>query len=287
MNITSPKDISALLKENNLSPLKKFGQNFLCDENIINKIPDATGVGERSNVLEIGTGLGALTSALAKRTKRVVSVEIDKGLLALHNQTLAGFNNLQIIDGDILKLNIKEVGEQYFAGESFFVCGNLPYYITSKILMHVLEADAPVLGMTAMVQKEVASRLSAQPKDSDYGALTASCNYYDIPKLLFLVSHNCFYPAPDVESAIIQFDLTKQTLPVERQLYSKVVRCAFSMRRKTIINNLKQIATVEDINTALTACNILPTLRAQDISPEQFCLLTQKFVDLNVLKQVI
>ena len=176
MKVTSPREISQLLKENNLSPLKKFGQNFLCDENIVQKIADSIGLTDKDYVLEIGTGLGALTQALAARAKKVVSVEIDKGLLALHAQTLAGFDNVTVLEGDILKCDLSQICREQFEGKPFHVCGNLPYYITSKILMQVLESDAPALSITAMVQKEVAERLSARPGDTDYGALTASCN---------------------------------------------------------------------------------------------------------------
>lgn len=273
MKVTSPREISQLLKENNLSPLKKFGQNFLCDENIVQKIADSIGLTDKDYVLEIGTGLGALTQALAARAKKVVSVEIDKGLLALHAQTLAGFDNVTVLEGDILKCDLSQICREQFEGKPFHVCGNLPYYITSKILMQVLESNAPALSITAMVQKEVAERLSARPGDTDYGALTASCNYYTQPALLFTVSRNCFYPAPDVDSAILRLDLTHPCFDLPREQYVAVVRAAFAMRRKTIFNNLKEFCGNQKAVLALDSCKIDPKTRAQDLSPEDFCCL--------------
>ncbi len=275
MNLTSPREISRLLSANNLSPLKKFGQNFLCDENIVRKIADSIGLTTESYVLEIGTGLGALTCALAQRAKKVVTVEIDQGLLKLHAQTLAGYDNIVVIDGDILKCDLSEICRDQFDGNPFSVCGNLPYYITSKILMQVLESGAPVLSVTAMVQKEVAQRLCAQPGDTDYGALTASCHYYTTPELLFTVSRNCFYPAPDVDSAILQMNLACPVCAVPREQYTAVVRAAFAMRRKTIYNNLKGLCPDGDAACVLDSCGIDPKTRAQDLTPRDFCELSK------------
>lgn len=269
MNITSPREITQLLAQSGLSPLKKFGQNFLCDENVVQKIADGAGLCPQDLVLEIGTGLGALTRALSTRTKKVVSVEIDRGLLALHAKTLEGAENVTVLEGDILKLDLNRLCKEQFGGAPFHVCGNLPYYITSKILMHILESGAPVCSVTAMVQKEVAQRLAAQPGDTDYGALTASCLYFGKPQMLFTVSKNCFYPAPEVDSAIIRMELSPIS-DVPRADYAAVVRAAFSMRRKTIFNNLKSLA-IGRAKSILESCKIDPNARAQELSPAQFC----------------
>ncbi len=276
-NITSPRDIGQLLKENGLSPLKKFGQNFLCDENIVQKIADSVALTENDYVLEIGTGLGALTRALAPRAKKVVSVEIDTGLLALHGQTLGDLHNITVIEADILQCDINEICRTYFEGRPFHVCGNLPYYITSKILMTLLEGSAPILSITAMVQKEVAQRLCAQPGDTDYSSLTASCLYYGKPDILFDVSRNCFYPAPDVDSAIIHFSLGEPICDAPRKDYTKIIRAAFSMRRKTLFNNLKSLCDANTVIAILNDCNIDPQTRAQCLSPSQFCSLAKAF----------
>ncbi len=275
MNLTSPKDITAFLKENGLSPLKKFGQNFLADQNITDKIAGGVSLPPSGCVLEIGTGLGALTAALSARAKRVLSVEIDKGLLAAYQTTLAPYKNVTVVEGDILKTDIRELCDTYFGGQPFAICGNLPYYITSKILLHVLESGAPVTSLTVMLQKEVAQRLCANEGDTDYGALTASCRYYADPQILFTVSKHCFYPAPDVDSAIVALNLSRAPLPAKREDYVKTVRTAFSMRRKTLLNNLKQVADEADAKNVLETYGIPLSIRAQDVSPSQFSLLAQ------------
>ncbi|MDL2236265.1 16S rRNA (adenine(1518)-N(6)/adenine(1519)-N(6))-dimethyltransferase RsmA [Christensenellaceae bacterium OttesenSCG-928-K19] len=274
MNLTSPKEVREFLRENGLSPLKKFGQNFLVDGNIITKIAGSVPLVD-GNVLEIGTGLGALTEALAKRAERVVSVEVDKGLIKAHGQTLAGHENITVLESDILKTDLKKMRAEYFDGQPFDVCGNLPYYITSKILLHVLESGAGVTSLTAMVQKEVAARLAANAGDADYGALTASCRYYADAEVLFTVSKNCFYPAPDVDSAILFMDLTRGAFDVDRQSYVKTVRTAFAMRRKTLLNNLRQVAPPARVEQALAMLSIEPAARAQDLSPRQFAELAK------------
>ncbi|MEA4853670.1 MAG: 16S rRNA (adenine(1518)-N(6)/adenine(1519)-N(6))-dimethyltransferase RsmA [Christensenella sp.] len=275
MNITSPREITQMLTENHLSPLKKFGQNFLCDENVVKKIADHTDITAEDYVLEIGTGLGALTRELAQRAKKVVSIEIDKGLLKLHEKTLAGLKNVTVLAGDILEQDLNQICQDHFDGQPFCVCGNLPYYITSKIIMGILESGAPVENITVMVQKEVAQRLEAQPGDSDYGAFTAACRYYAYPKMLFTVSRNCFFPAPEVDSAIVQMKgCIDPVCDVPKVQYSAVVRAAFSMRRKTIYNNLKQLAGV-DAKAVLESCKIHPSTRAQELSEQQFCQIAK------------
>ena len=169
----SPKVISELLKKYQLAPLKKLGQNFLRDENIVSKIAEAA-VQPGENALEIGPGLGVLTQALARRAKKVVAVEIDKGMVQVLSQTLEGLENTHVLWQDFLKADLQQIAQEHFGGEPFAVVGNLPYYITSKCLLAVLEAQAPVLRFTAMVQKEVAERLMAGPGDANYGAITAS-----------------------------------------------------------------------------------------------------------------
>ena len=175
ISLYSPKTVTEILGRHELAPLKKLGQNFLIDENSVNKIAEAASDG--GNVLEIGPGMGALTRALAKCSKKVVAVEIDAWMIRVQQETLADLDNVTVIHGDVLKTDIKAVGEEYFGGEPFCVAGNLPYYITAKCILQVLDSGAPVKRFTAMVQKEVADRLASAPGDSDYGALTASVAY--------------------------------------------------------------------------------------------------------------
>lgn len=269
--LTSPKEVAAYLKENGMSPLKKFGQNFLCDENILRKIAEAA-CPEGACVLEIGMGLGALTHVLATRASQLVTVEIDRGLIRAQKQDIGLPGNAVLVEGDILETDLELISRDYFGSGPFYVCGNLPYYITGRILMMLLEAPLPIQAVTAMVQKEVAERLSARPGDTDYGALTALAGYYAAPETLFTVPPQCFYPAPDVESAVIRIDLSKPPLDVSFSDYRRVVNAAFAMRRKTILNNLRRSFGPAAAGM-LETCAIPPASRAQELSPEQFACL--------------
>lgn len=272
MRVTSPKIIKELLEENGLNPLKKFGQNFLTDQNIVGKIADAAAP-ENSYVVEIGLGLGALTDALTSRCAKVVTVEIDKGLAALAKKTQVEHKNLIIVEDDILKTDINSLADKYFGGNPFYVCGNLPYYITAPIIMKVLEEAQRAVSLTAMVQKEVAVRLSAKPKESDYGIITAVVDYFGGAEILFGVSKNCFYPAPKVDSAVIKINIDKNEA-VPFNYYAKVVKAAFAMRRKTVLNNLKTLFG-ENTRSVLEDCGINPKLRAQDLAPEEYVKLAE------------
>ncbi|MBQ9941886.1 MAG: 16S rRNA (adenine(1518)-N(6)/adenine(1519)-N(6))-dimethyltransferase RsmA [Christensenellaceae bacterium] len=271
----SPRVIAGLLEKYQLAPLKKLGQNFLKDEHVVKKIAMAA-VGEEGNVLEIGPGLGVLTHELACRAKKVVAVEIDAGMVRVLKETMAEHENVTVIHRDVLKADLKAIAEEYFGGESFSVAGNLPYYITSKCLLHVLESGAKIDSFTAMVQREVADRLSAGPGQRDYGALSASVAYYGKVEKLFSVSSGCFFPAPDVDSAIIQF-LPGKTFPVDRKAYVRAVRGLFEQRRKTVLNNFKREynTSTEDAMTALQAAGISPLDRAEALSPEDFARLAE------------
>lgn len=272
--LTSPKEVAAYLKEHGMSPLKKFGQNFLCDENILRKIADAA-CPEGARVLEIGMGLGALTHVLAARASRLVTVEIDHGLIRAQKEDIGLPENTVLVEGDILEIDLEAICRDQFGGRSFYVCGNLPYYITGRIILRLLEAPLPIVALTAMVQKEVAERLAAVPGDSDYGALTALTNYYGSPKTLFTVAAGCFYPAPDVESAIIRIDLSESPLSVPFSDYRTVVNAAFAMRRKTISNNLRRAFGPQG-GSMTAACSIAPGARAQELGPDQFACLAEK-----------
>ncbi len=271
----SPKVISELLKKYQLAPLKKLGQNFLRDENIVNKIAQAA-VQPGENALEIGPGLGVLTQALARRAKKVVAVEIDKGMVQVLSQTLDGLENTQVLWQDFLKADLQEIAWEHFGSEPFAVVGNLPYYITSKCLLAVLEAQAPVLRFTAMVQKEVAERLMAGPGDANYGAITASVAYYGRVRQMFQVSRSCFLPAPDVDSAVIGIEPRAQ-FDVPREDYTRIVRGLFAQRRKTLQNNMKNSLQMknEQIQLALEEAQIPANSRAENLSPEDFAKLAK------------
>ena len=283
MNTASGKQTALLLEKYGLAPLKKFGQNFLTDQNITEKIADSMRLSKEDCVFEVGPGLGALTLALASRAKKVICVEIDRGLVAALEEILADTPNVTVICGDILKTDIRQIAKEHFNG-SFSACGNLPYYITAASLIKLIESGAR--DVTVMVQKEVADRLSSPPGSKSYGVLTASVRYYAQPRTLFPVSKNCFYPSPDVDSAIVRMEVEGQHFPVPRDLYMKTVRAAFAARRKTVYNNLsaafgKKTAGSDPAGEALAACGIAPSARAEDLSPEEFLCLSGFFLHKN------
>ncbi len=286
MNTASKKTLTQILNKYDLAPLKKFGQNFLCDSNIVEKIADSMHLTGNESVLEVGPGLGALTQAIARRAKRVVAVEIDKGLICALKEILADTPNVTVLEGDILKTDIKKIAQEMLGG-SFHACGNLPYYITAPCILKLIESGAQSL--TVMVQKEVAQRLSASPGSKNYGSLTASVAYYAQPQTLFAVASGCFYPAPDVESAIVQINMGTPPFPVSRLSYTRMVRASFAMRRKTIYNNLLAeflsagaINPKQSATDALASCGIGPALRAEDLSPQDFLHLAE-WLDDNPL----
>ncbi len=276
-SIYSQRAVTAILDRYSVAPLKKLGQNFLIDENIVEKIADAAVLSDC--VLEIGPGMGALTRKLAVRAKNVVAVEIDSGMVSVLKETLGDIQNVEIVNADILKTDIRDISERYFSGKPFSVAGNLPYYITAKCILHVLDSCAPVAGFTAMVQREVADRLAAQPGNGDYGALTVSVRYYGAFKKLFGVSASCFYPKPDVESAVVRI-MPKNMFDVSREQYSRTVRMLFAMRRKTLLNNLKTGIAVssEKATGLLEAAGLDPSARAETLQPKDFARLAEVII---------
>jgi len=283
VNTASGKTVAQLLSKYHLAPLKKYGQNFLIDPNIVDKIADVLHLSAEDCVLEVGPGLGALTLALARRAKKVVCVEIDRGFIAALDEILKDAPNVTVVCGDILKTDIDAIAKEHFNG-SFSACGNLPYYISSQSILKLIESGAR--DVTVMVQKEVADRLSARPGCKDYGSLTASVGYYSQPKTLFTVGRNCFYPSPDVDSAIVRMDVSPGPNSAPRDRYTKIVRASFAARRKTIYNNLsaafgKKSAGVDRVMDALSASGINPSSRAETLSPDDYLLLTENFFKEN------
>lgn len=276
MNLASPKEISRILGEFQLAPLKKFGQNFLCDQNIVDKIANES-VQPQGYVLEIGPGLGVLTQALSKIANKVVSIEIDPGMVEALAHTVGDLPNVKIIHQDFLKLDLEEIYQEEFDGQPFFICGNLPYYITSKCLLKVVESRVPYLSFTAMMQREVAARLQAQAGERDYSAISASIGFFASVNTLFDVSKNCFVPRPDVDSAVVKITPYEGNMrPVDREAYVKVVRGMFAMRRKTIYNNLvKTLGVPKDMATkVLESTGLDASQRAEMLSVDDFIALT-------------
>ena len=274
--IASPQVTQHILNRFKLRADKKLGQNFLIDENVVHQIVAAAELSEADTVLEVGPGIGTLTQGLAESKARVVAVELDTRLLPVLATTLNGYDNVRVVHGDILKVNImEEVG-----APSFKVCANLPYYITTPIIFALLEKRLPMERLVAMVQKEVAERMAAQPGGKEYGALSVAIQYYTEPEIAFLVPPTSFIPAPAVESAVIVCK-RREKPPVEvcdEGLFFRVVKAAFSLRRKMLSNSLKNMGIKsEQVAKWLELAGVDGKRRAETLSLEDFAKLTNSF----------
>lgn len=230
----------SVLNKYNFSFSKSLGQNFLIDQNILNKIVSGSGINENTNVLEVGPGAGTLTRELCLKAKKVTAVEIDKALIPILNDVMSDFDNFNLINSDILELNINELIKDEFGNESFTVVANLPYYITTPIIMNFLESELPVNSMTLMIQKEVAARILAEPGTKDYGALSVAVQFYAKPGVICSASPHCFTPQPKVTSTVVNlklYDKPKYDVKNKEQFF-KIVKSIFSQRRKTLVNSL-------------------------------------------------
>ena len=236
----NPQNTIEILQKYNFSFQKKFGQNFLIDTHVLDKIIRAADITKADMVLEIGPGIGTMTQYLAEAAGKVVAVEIDKNLIPILSDTLADYNNVTVINGDVLKLDIKELAEKENGGRPIKVVANLPYYITTPIIMGLFENDVPVESITVMVQKEVADRMQTGPGNKDYGALSLAVQYYAEPYIVANVPPNCFMPRPKVGSAVIR--LTRHKIPPvevkDEKLMFDIIRASFNQRRKTLANGL-------------------------------------------------
>ena len=274
--IASPQVTQHILNRFKLRADKKLGQNFLIDENVVHQIVAAAELSEADTVLEVGPGIGTLTQGLAESKARVVAVELDTRLLPVLATTLNGYDNVRVVHGDILKVNImEEVG-----APSFKVCANLPYYITTPIIFALLEKRLPMERLVAMVQKEVAERMAAQPGGKEYGALSVAIQYYTEPKIAFIVPPTSFIPAPAVDSAVIVCK-RREKPPVEvcdEGLFFRVVKAAFSLRRKMLSNALKNMGIKsERVAKWLELAGVDGKRRAETLSLEDFAKLTNSF----------
>ena len=274
--IASPQVTQHILNRFKLRADKKLGQNFLIDENVVHQIVAAAELSEADTVLEVGPGIGTLTQGLAESKARVVAVELDTRLLPVLATTLNGYDNVRVVHGDILKVNImEEVG-----APSFKVCANLPYYITTPIIFALLEKRLPMERLVAMVQKEVAERMVAQPGGKEYGALSVAIQYYTEPKIAFIVPPTSFIPAPAVDSAVIVCK-RREKPPVEvcdEGLFFRVVKAAFSLRRKMLSNSLKNMGIKsEQVAKWLELAGVDGKRRAETLCMAGFAPLTNSF----------
>ncbi len=257
---------------------KKLGQNFLINPTVCPRIAREGIPDEQYNVLEIGPGIGTLTQQLAQRAHHVTAIEIDKRLIPILTETVGEFSNLHICQGDILKINISEFFQKEFGDSPVAVCANLPYYITTPILMRLLESDANITCITVMVQREVAQKITATIGTRAAGAITVAVQYYGTAKILFPVNRNSFYPAPNVDSAVIQIQPQKQyrTIINNKDLFFKIVHGGFNQRRKTLINALAGTCGFSKtiVYNALNNLNISPQARIENLTMEQLIALS-------------
>lgn len=281
----NPKNTIEVIQKYEFAFQKKFGQNFLIDTHVLDKIIRAAGVTKEDMVLEIGPGIGTMTQCLAEAAGRVVAVEIDSNLIPILKDTLKDYDNITVINEDILKVDIKKLAEEYNGGRPIKVVANLPYYITTPIIMGLFESEVPIDNITVMVQKEVADRMQTGPGSKDYGALSLAVQYYAEPYIVANVPPNCFIPRPNVGSAVIR--LTRhQKPPVEVKdsgLMFRLIRASFNQRRKTLQNGLNNSSELhyskEQIARAIESLGVSATVRGEALTLEQFARLANYFTE--------
>lgn len=274
MALTDRAYLKDLLERHGFTFSKAMGQNFLVNPSVCPRMAEMGGAKEGAGVLEIGPGVGVLTAELARRADKVVCVELDKRLPPILAETLAEFDNVEIILGDVMEVDLEAVIRERFDGKPVSVCANLPYYITTPILMRLLEARLPIESITVMVQKEAAIRLCSAPGEKECGAISAAIAYFSEAKQLFSVSAGSFMPAPKVDSAVIRLDVNKAppVSPMNERFMFEVVRGTFSQRRKTVVNSLSSYLKRDkaEINSALESCGLEPNIRAERLTLKNF-----------------
>ena len=282
----NPKNTIEVIQKYGFAFQKKFGQNFLIDPHVLEKIIASAGVTKDDMVLEIGPGIGTMTQYLAESAGRVVAVEIDNNLIPILQETLKDYDNVTVIHNDILKVDIAELAEKYNGGRPIKVVANLPYYITTPIIMGLFESHVPIDNITVMVQKEVADRMQEGPGSKNYGALSLAVQYYAEPYIVANVPPNCFIPRPSVGSAVIRLTRHKDA-PVQtkdEQMMFRLIRASFNQRRKTLQNGLNNASdlhfTKEQIASAIESMGLPPAVRGETLTLEQFAKLTDLLVEL-------
>lgn len=278
----NPQNTIEVLQKYRFNFQKKFGQNFLIDTHVLDKIIDASGVTEDDFVLEVGPGIGTMTQYLCERAREVVAVEIDKNLIPILSDTLKNYSNVTVINEDILKLDICKLAEEKNQGKPIKVVANLPYYITTPIIMGLFESHVPIDSITIMVQKEVAERMQEGPGSKEYGALSLAVQYYAKPEIVANVPPNCFIPRPNVGSAVIR--LTRHEKPPveveDEKLMFRIIRASFNQRRKTLANGLNNSPEIhlpkEVIQESIVSLGVPENIRGEALSLEQFAELSNE-----------
>lgn len=285
MNLTNIGTVRDILSRHGFNFSKGLGQNFIINPDICPKIAEYGNAKEGYGVLEIGTGIGVLTKELAMRADRVAAVEIDSRLLPILGETLADFDNVKIYNEDVMKADLHGIIEREFSGLRCAVCANLPYYITSPVIMLLLESRLPIDSITVMVQKEAAQRLCAKVGTRDCGAITVGVNYYGTVRQLFGVSRGSFMPAPNVDSAVIRIDLNKehQLSAEQEKFFFRVVKAGFSQRRKTMANSVASLmgADKQTVYSVLTEMGLPEAARIEQLTMEQLISFSMKLMEHN------
>ena len=282
-----PQRTIAVLQKYNFHFQKKFGQNFLIDTHVLERIISEAGVTENDFVVEIGPGIGTMTQYLCEAAGAVAAVEIDKNLIPILHDTLSEYDNVEIINEDILKVDIAALAEEKNGGKPIKVVANLPYYITTPIMMGLFESHVPIESMKGMGQKEVAERMTCSHGSKDYGALSLAVQYYAKPEIVANVPPNCFMPRPNVGSAVIR--LTRHEKPpvevIDEKLMFRLIRASFNQRRKTLVNGLKNASdltfTKDQIETAIKAIGQPLTIRGEALTLEQFAQLANQLKNID------
>ena len=280
--LSNPKETIQVLQKHEFQFKKKFGQNFLIDPHVLDKIVDAAQITKDDFVLEIGTGIGTLTQYLCENARQVLAVEIDDKLIPILKETLQPYDNVEVLHGDILKQDIQQIADTYNDGKPIKVVANLPYYITTPIIMELFESHVPLANVTVMVQKEVADRMKAEPGTKDYGALSLAVQYYAKPYIAAFVPPNCFMPRPNVGSAVIRLDCLAR-VPVEvhnEKLMFRLIRASFNQRRKTLQNGIANSAelsfTKEQAARAIEQAGFDVRIRGEKLGLEEFARLADE-----------
>lgn len=291
-HLYNPTNTLEIIKKYGFGFQKRFGQNFLIDGNVVEKIVREAGITKDDFVLEIGPGIGTMTQILCENAREVAAVEIDKNLIPILAETLAPYDNVTVINEDILKVDVRKLAEEKNDGRPIKVVANLPYYITTPIIMGLFESHVPLESITIMVQKEVAQRMQVGPGTKDYGALSLAVQFYADAQIVLKVPASCFMPRPNVDSAVIKL-MRHEDAPVkvkDEQFMFRVIRAAFNQRRKTLANSLANSSelngsghacTREDVTTALEAMGLPAGIRGEALTLAQFGELADRLVDMH------
>jgi len=282
-NLASSDYIRKLMKKYGFKFSKSLGQNFLKNEDIVNEIISCSDLTKDDIVIEIGPGIGVMTKNIAEKVKKVIAIEIDKNLIPILNETLKDYDNIEIINEDVLKVNLIELKEKYFPNTKPKIIANLPYYITTPIIMNFLESNFSFQSMVVMMQKEVAERITSKPGNKIYGTISVAVQYYANPMLVLEVPSESFVPQPKINSAVLKLIPYDSSLVdvIDHKLFLKTIKGAFSTRRKTLLNSLSNLFNRDEVKKALELSGINPSERGENLSVEEFAKLSNAFSEIE------